>query len=231
MRFLKPILFLFFVIITGNLLAQQKTLVLWYDKPAKEWNEALPVGNGRLGAMIFGGTSEELIQLNEQSLWTGGPVDLNPNPEVPKYLQPVRDALFKDSIGQAVRLLRKMQGPDTEMYQPLGDLIIKQAFSGEPKNYYRDLNISNATSTTRFTADGVQYTREIFSSAPDQVIVIRLKASKSRALNFSVDVAHELQYQKLVTKDKELVLAAKARITNDERRNQKPLIYEDSANC
>jgi alpha-L-fucosidase 2 len=109
----------------SSVFAQQKKLVLWYNQPAKDWNEALPIGSGRLGAMIFGRPGDELIQLNEQTLWTGGPVNLNPNPDAPKYLQPVRDALFKDSIGQAVRLLRKMQGPNTEMYQPLGDLIIK----------------------------------------------------------------------------------------------------------
>ncbi|HVF82475.1 MAG TPA: glycoside hydrolase N-terminal domain-containing protein, partial [Flavisolibacter sp.] len=122
---------LFFLLLTTALSAQQKGLVLWYDAPAKDWNEALPIGNGRLGAMIFGRPGTELIQLNEQTLWTGGPVDLNPNPVAPKYLQPVRDALFKDSIGQAVNLLKKMQGPDTEMYQPLGDIMIKQNLKGE----------------------------------------------------------------------------------------------------
>ncbi|MGZ5189968.1 MAG: glycoside hydrolase family 95 protein, partial [Flavisolibacter sp.] len=222
---------IFIVFISVHAGAQQKKLVLWYDQPAKDWNEALPIGNGRLGAMIFGRPGNELIQLNEETLWTGGPVDLNPNPEAPKYLQPVRDALFKDSIAQAVRLLKKMQGPDTEMYQPLGDIIIKQQFNSDPSNYYRDLNISNATSTTKFTADGVEFTREIFSSAPDQVIIIRLKANKSKALNFSIDVGHELQYQKSVTGNKELVLKGKARITNDERRNPKPFIYEDDENC
>lgn len=90
---------LFFVLLfSESNFAQQKKLVLWYDKPAIDWNEALPIGNGRLGAMIFGRAGEELIQLNEQTLWTGGPVDLNPNPDAPKYLQPVRDLLFKDSI-------------------------------------------------------------------------------------------------------------------------------------
>ena len=210
---------------------QQKNLVLWYNKPAKDWNEALPLGNGRLGAMVFGRVDTELIQLNEQTLWTGGPVDLNPNRDAPQYLQPVRDALFKDSINQAVQLLKKMQGPNTEMYQPLGDIIIHQQLNGEPTAYYRDLNISNATSTTRFTIDGIEYTREIFSSAPDQVIVIKLKAGKAKALNFTVDVGHELKYEKSVTALKELVLKGKARITNDERRNPKPLIYEDSTNC
>ncbi len=209
----------------------QNPLTLWYDKPAKEWNEALPVGNGTLGAMIFGGVKEELIQLNEQTLWTGGPANLNPNPTAQQYLQPVRDAILKDSINQAVKLLKKIQGPNTQMYQPLGDIIIKQQFTGEPTNYYRDLNIGNATATTKFTVNGIEYTREIFSSAPDKIIIIRLKSSKANALNFSVDVKHELQYQKIVAANKELILKGKARITNDERRNPKPLIFEDGVNC
>ena len=202
--------------------------MLWYDQPAKNWNEALPIGNGRLGAMIFGRVADELIQLNEETLWTGGPVNPDPNPDAPKYLQPVRNALFKDSIGQAVKLLRKMQGPNTEMYQPLGNIILKQPLNGEVSNYYRDLNISNATATTRFTVNGVEYSREMFSSAPDQVIVIRLKASVPKALSFSVGVNHELNFSRMITNDNELVLKGKARITNDERRNPKPFIYEDS---
>jgi alpha-L-fucosidase 2 len=220
-------LFAFILIIfsASSLSAQYKNLVLWYNAPAKDWNEALPIGNGRLGAMIFGRPDTELIQLNEQTLWTGGPVNLNPN------LQPVRDELFRDSINKAVRLLKKMQGPNTEMYQPLGDIIIKQKYSGEATNIYRDLNIGNAVATSKFTAGGVEYSKEIFASAPDQVIVIRLKASEAKQLNFSVDVFHELLYKKLVTENKELVLKGKARITNDERRNPKPLVYEDSTNC
>lgn len=211
--------------------AQQKDYKLWYNKPAKDWNEALPVGNGRLGAMIFGRPDAELIQLNEQTLWTGGPVNLNPNPDAVNYLQLVRGELFRDSIGKAVRLLRKMQGPNTEMYQPLGDIVIRQKYEGEATAVYRDLNISKAVSSSRFTADGVVYSKEIFSSAPDQLIVIKLDASKPGALNFSVDVFHELLYQKTVSPNKELVLKGKARITNDERRYPKPLIYTDSNGC
>jgi alpha-L-fucosidase 2 len=113
-----------------------------------------------------------------------GPVDHNPNPDAPNYLQPVRDALFRDSIGEAMQLLRKIQGPDTQMYQPLGDIVIKQPFTGEISGYYHDLNISKATSTTKFTVNGVEYTREIFSSNPDQVIVIRMRANKPNALKF-----------------------------------------------
>ncbi|MES2332180.1 MAG: glycoside hydrolase family 95 protein [Bacteroidota bacterium] len=219
------------VCFTSVIAQSKRERVLWYKQPARDWNEALPLGNGRLGAMDFGGVKEGLIQLNEATLWTGGPVDHDPNPNAPKYLQPVRDALFRDSINDAVKLLKKMQGPDTQMFQPLGDIIIKQPFAGEVSNYYHDLNISNATSTTRFTHNNIEYTREIFSSNPDQVIVIRLKANKANALNFSVDVRHELQYQKIVTANKELVLKGKARITNDERRNMKPLIYTDNGSC
>lgn len=210
---------------------QKKEMVLWYNQPAKDWNEALPLGNGRLGAMVFGRVSEELIQLNEATLWTGGPVNPNPNPDAPKYLQPVRDALFKDNIGEAVKLLRKMQGPNTNMYQPLGDIMIRQTLNGEVTGYRRDLNISNATSTTSFKVNGVTYTREIFSSAPDQVIIIHLKASQSKALQFSVDVRHELQYQKSVTADKELVLKGNARVTSDNRRAMKPIIFSDDQQC
>jgi alpha-L-fucosidase 2 len=209
----------------------QHNLKLWYNRPAKDWNEALPVGNGSLGAMIFGRPAEELIQLNEQTLWTGGPANLNPNPAAFQYLQPARAAILKDSINDAVKLLKKIQGPNTQMYQPLGDIIIKQQLSGEPVNYYRDLDISNATATTRFTVGGVDYTREIFSSAPDKIMIIRLTASKSNALNFTVDVNHELQYKKSVIAGKELLLTGKARITNDERGDPKPFIYEDSGGC
>jgi alpha-L-fucosidase 2 len=220
------------LLVCGTVMAQSKeNLILWYNQPAKDWNEALPVGNGRLGAMIFGRSGNELIQLNEATLWTGGPANPDPNPDAPKYLQPVREALFGDSISQAVRLLRKMQGPNSQMYQPLGDILLQQHFTGEPQGYYRDLNIANAVSTTRFTAGGILYTREVFSSAPDQVIIIRLRSSKTGALNFSVGVHHELAYTRSVTTGNELVLKGKARITNDERRNMKSLVYEEDSHC
>lgn len=212
---------------------QDKTnsLVLWYKEPAKDWNEALPIGNGRLGAMIFGRAAEELIQLNEETLWTGGPVDPNPNPAAPQYLSKVRSALFNDSIPQAVSLLKKMQGPNTNMYQPLGDLGIRQQFSGNVENYQRSLDISNAIATTRFTAGGVNYTREMFASAPDQVMIIRLTASKKGALNFSVRNYHLLKSERSINSKQELVLRGKTRIFSDERRNPKPIIFEDSLDC
>jgi alpha-L-fucosidase 2 len=208
-----------------------KNYTLWYTQPAKDWNEALPLGNGRLGAMVFGRPGTELIQLNEQTLWTGGPVNLNPNPGAVNYLQPVREELYRDSINKAIGLLKKIQGPDTEMYQPLGDIIIEQQFAGAATSVYRDLNIATAIASSSFIAAGVHYTRTYFISVPDQVMLIKLKAGKAGQLNFTVNVKHELQYQKNTTPAKELILKGKARITNDERRYPKPFIYTDSASC
>lgn len=220
------------MLLSQVVVSQKKDYVLWYNKPAKDWNEALPLGNGRLGAMVFGRPINELIQLNEQSLWSGGPVNLNPNPTAKNYLQPVRNALFNDSVNVAVKLLRNMQGPNTQMYQPLGDLFIKHLFTDTiVTNYRRSLDISKAISTTRFEHDGVIYTREIFTTAPDQVMVMRLTSSKPKSLNFTIGVSHPLQHKTILTTDNQLVLSGKARINNDERRRPKPVIYSDKDDC
>ena len=205
--------------------------ILWYSTPAKDWYEALPVGNGRLGAMVFGRPSEELLQLNEQTLWTGGPAQPNPNPDARSYLRPVRDALFKDDVSGAVGLLKKMQGPNTQMYQPLGDLQLKQHYNGTASNYRRELDISTAIASTAFDAGGVHYERSVFASAPDQLIIMKLSADKAGALNFDLKTAHELAFRQHVNARQELVFQAKARITSDERRNPKPIVFHDNAAC
>jgi len=208
----------------------QADLGFWYAKPAAEWNEALPVGNGRLGAMVFGRAGDELIQLNEQTLWTGGPADLEPNPQAKQYLQPVRERLFADDVDGVVPLLKKMQGPNTQLYQPLGDLRLQQALTGDVTGYRRALDIGNAVTTTSFDVDGVHYQREVFASAPDQVIVIRLSASQAGALDITLRQAHELAHQVAVNGASELVLRGKARVDNDDYRN-KPVAYTDARQC
>lgn len=225
---MKTIITLFLCCSISLSFGQSKKFTLWYKQPAKDWNEALPLGNGRLGAMVFGNPANELIQLNEETLWTGGPVNLNPNPQAYTHLARVRELLFKDSIPQAARVLRKMQGPDNEMYQPLGDIHIKQQLQGEVENYYRDLDISKAVSGTRFSVNGINFTRELFVSAPDQVIVIRLKSDKKGTLNFTVGASHEHTHRVSTTANKELVLAGKARIGSDKRRAPQEIIYTDS---
>ncbi|MCX2476810.1 glycoside hydrolase family 95 protein [Pedobacter sp. MC2016-05] len=208
---------------------QQQNLskTLWYKNAAKNWDEALPIGNGRLGAMVFGRVESELIQLNEETLWTGGPVDANPNPEAIQYLPQVRKLLFEGQNGQAVKLMKKMQGPNTNMYQPLANLFLKQKLNGSVSNYKRSLDISSAVATTFFQVNGTDFKREIFASFPDQVIVIRLTSSKKQALNISLGLGAELDHAVKI-EGNEIILKGKARITSDERRNQKPLIYSDS---
>lgn len=216
----------------GNHGGENPALIMHYDKPAGEWVEALPIGNGRLGAMIFGGTDRELIQLNEESLWAGGPVDPNPNPESPKYLPLVRQALAAEDYGKATDLLKNMQGLYTESYAPLGDLVINQHYTGQVSDYYRDLNLNNAVATTRFKAGDVAYSRDVFASAPDQVIVVRLDAGRKGALNFDFSLSSPLKYTVSAEDGHTLVLDGRApahadpTYYNDEPI---PIIYRDDA--
>lgn len=211
----------------------QNDTKLWYKQPAKVWTEALPVGNGRLGAMVFGRADKELLQLNESTLWSGGPVKSNVNPNAFSYLGQTREAIFAENYTKAASLARKMQGVFSESYEPLGDLMINQDLNGaEPANYYRDLDITNAVATTHFTVNGTEFTRQIFSSAPDQVIVIRLTSSKPGALNFKVSTKSILEYHNSVVNGNTIAMSGHAPVRNDpsyyKYKNQVPVIYTDS---
>lgn len=206
------------------------SLTLWYDQPAKDWNEALAIGNGRLGAMVYGRAGDELIQLNEQTLWTGGPVNHNPNPQAYNYLKPVREALFADDPAGAVDLLKKMQGPDTQVYQPLGDLKLHQNLTGAVTNYRRQLDIGNAVALTSFDADGVHYEREMFVSAPDQVIVLKLSASRA-ALTIDLATGHELAFTAAVEGGRELVQSGKVRVDNPVQAGPNGIGFQDAESC
>lgn len=190
----------------------QQNLKLWYKQPAKVWTEALPLGNGRLGAMVFGRIGRELIQLNEATLWTGGPVRTNVNPQAYDNLLLAREALLKnEDYAQANEYAKKMQGYFSESYLPLGDLSITQKSKDTiPTAYYRDLDISNAIATTRYTIDGVEYTRQIISSAPDQVIAIRFTANKTGQLNFTLGTGNQLKYQNVVISNNQILMKGQA---------------------
>ncbi|REA59511.1 glycoside hydrolase family 95 protein [Dyadobacter luteus] len=210
---------------------------LWYDKPAKHWVEALPVGNGRIGAMVFGGVEKELLQLNESTLWSGGPVKTKVNTASVDYLPQVRKALLEDQDYQkANELTKKMQGLYTESYMPMGDISITQDFKdAKPTAYYRDLDIANATATTHFTINGIEYKREIFTSAPDNVMLVRFTASKPGQLNFKVAATSQLKYTVEASQTKELVLKGKAPAHVNPSyynpKDQQPIIYEDPSGC
>ncbi|MFV5693406.1 glycosyl hydrolase family 95 catalytic domain-containing protein [Flavobacterium sp. LT1R49] len=155
-------------------------LKLWYDKPATIWNEALPLGNGRLGAMVFGDPSVERLQLNEETIWGGSP-NSNAHPNGLKSLPVVRQLIFDGKYDEAQALTDKemMSKSNNGMpYQTFGSVYI--SFPGHQKytDYYRDLNIDNATAKVKYTVNGVEFTREILSSFSDQVIVVKLSASQ-----------------------------------------------------
>lgn len=229
---MQKILTCLFFIIALNSNAQ---LTIWYTKPATTWTEALPIGNGKIGAMIFGGVEEELLQLNESTLWSGGPIPKNINPESPSYLPQIREALLKNKdYSKANNLTKKMQGLYTESYMPLGDIIIKQKFNAATTSYHRELNIENATSTSAFTVNNIKYTREIFTSAPDNILIIRITANKANALTLDVSAKTLLRYQ-LSTNNNELLVSGKAPAHVDPNYYRKegriPIIYEDSTDC
>jgi alpha-L-fucosidase 2 len=171
--------------------AATEPLTLWYRKPASVWTEALPVGNGRLGAMVFGGTASERIQFNESTLWVGEPRDYS-KPDAVRHLPEIRRLLFEGKQAEAEQLAMRefMSVPLRQMpYQPFADL--KLDFPGHEKaaDYRRELDLDAAVSRVAYEVDGVKFHREIFASAPDQVIVIRLTASEPGKLNFRASFA------------------------------------------
>lgn len=168
-------------------------LTLWYRQPAQKWVEALPVGNGRLGAMIFGGVHQERLQLNEDTLWSGGPKDWN-NPRAKAVLPEVRRAIAAEDYVKADQLCQQMQGAYTQSYQPLGDLYLDFETPEAYSDYYRDLALDDALATTRYRTNGVTFSREIFASFPDQVIVVRLSCSQSGKLSFAARLSSVLHY-------------------------------------
>ena len=218
--------------------SNQQDLKLWYNKPSEKWIEALPVGNGKIGAMIFGGIEDELLQINESTLWSGGPVKTNVNPESKTYLPKIREALLKEEDYTKANLLtKKMQGFYSQSYLPLGDIHIKQNFNNaKPTSYYRDLDIANAVATTTFTINGVTYKREIFTSAPDNILLIRISATKKGALNFTVSSSSQLRFTPKTIGNNELVINGKAPANADPSYynpggGRNPIVYEDPTGC
>jgi len=177
-------------------------LTLWYDKPAAQWIDALPIGNGRLGAMVFGGGEDgafnkELLQFNEDTLWSGQPRDGN-NSAAKNYLAPIRAAVLEQqNYHLADQLCHKMQGLFAESYQPCGNLRLELTHSAPCTNYRRQLDLDTAMVTTTYEIDGVQFQREAFVSAPDQALVLRVTASKPHQLHAAL--AFDSPLQKAIT--------------------------------
>lgn len=165
-------------------------MTLWWRQPAPQWDQATPVGNGRLGGMIFGRVNQERIQLNEDSLWAGGPRDTN-NPEALKHLPEVRRLLFAGRPVEAMALANQylMGNPKTlRPYQSLGDLTLSFPGAEMVSDYRRELDLEEAVVRVSYQVGEVKYTREVFSSGPDQVLVVRLTCSPPGKLSFTVNL-------------------------------------------
>ena len=171
-------------------------LKLWHKQPATQWTEALPIGNGRLGAMIYGGIQQEQLQINEDTLWSGGPHDYS-NPEAYSHLATVRQLLKDGEYDKAEAEAEKMMGkPVHQMaYQPLGDLFLQFPQGETAKEYRRELDLQNAVNTVSYTIADARITRKTFSSKPDQAIVMRLDSNRRGQITFdlSMDSPHPVQ--------------------------------------
>ena len=172
---------------------------LWYDKPAAHWLEALPIGNSQLGAMVYGGVETEEIQLNEETFWSGSPHSNN-SAESKEHLAEVRQLIFAGKEKEAHELIDKyfIKGPHGMRFLPLGSMKLNFQGMQEVSNYKRQLDLSNAITTTKFTANGVTYQRTAFASLTDHVIVVRIVASQKGALRFNVNFDSPLETKRSV---------------------------------
>ena len=195
-------LLLFIACVTAlSVNAQQHKL--WYNKPASHWLEALPIGNSHLGAMIYGGTDTEEIQLNEETFWSGSPHDNN-SAAARDSLQAVRDSIFagKEEAAHAIIDKNFFKGPHGMKYLPLGSVKLKLGHV-DVSDYRRELSLSNALNTTSYIYKGVKYERTVFASQADNVIIVRIKASKKGALTFDVNFDSQLTSQVFNVQDRE----------------------------
>ena len=168
---------------------------LWYNKPAYAFEESLPLGNGKLGALVYGGANNDSIQLNDITLWTGVPVNPNEGGEAYKWIPKIREALFKEDYKTADSLQHYVQGHNSEFYQPLGMINIKDCNQGEFTDYYRELSLDNSLATVHYRRNGIQYTKEYFASHPDKMIAIKLSASQKRSINSDISLTSLIPHQ------------------------------------
>ncbi|HWP40366.1 MAG TPA: glycoside hydrolase family 95 protein [Tepidisphaeraceae bacterium] len=210
---------------TATLLRAQSDVRLWYDKPANPdvWEEALPLGSGRLGAMVFGGTERERIQFNEDTLWTGKPHDYV-REGAGQHLQTIRKAVFANQGNQVTQLIREKFLSDPlrqKAYQPFGDIFIASPGHVMEKiaDYRRDLDLETAIASVSYTIDGVHFRREVFASHPDNAIVVRLDADQPGKINITVQLTSPHEGSTTRVAEGALVLSGQVR---DPKNNNEP---------
>lgn len=217
--FLRLTIFLLIWVVNSSFLdSNPGEMKLWYNKPASNWNEALPIGNGRIGAMVFGSPRQERLQLNEETVWAGGPNN-NIKADAKEVIPKLRELLFAGKYKEAQELADKEMEPwgNSGMpYQLVGDLLIDFPSHANYKSYYRDLNIEEAVASVTYEADGVKYKREMFTSFPDQVLIVRLTADKPGKITFDASFTSPMNHE-LYTEEGKLILSG----TSGDREDQK----------
>lgn len=202
-----------FIIITFICLScfsiSSKELKLWYNSPASIWEEALPLGNSRLGAMVYGIPQHEEIQLNEETIWGGSP-HRNDNPKALTALPKAQDLIFEEKYDEADQLINEtfFGGPHGMPYQTAGSLILNFEDHQNYQEYYRELDLNKAIALTRYKVDGVTYTRETFSSFADDIIIMRISADKKESLNFKASYQNPSNHT-IKTDNNMLILSGK----------------------
>lgn len=206
------LLFIVYVLISSikinaQVVENPNNLTLWYAQPATEWNNALPIGNGRLGAMVYGGIQTEHIQLNEETLWSGGPHNYD-NPDAYNHLSKVRALLNEGEYIKAEDEAQKMMGiPVKQMaYQPFGDLFLMFPQGEKPQNYRHELNLETAVNTVTYNVGSTKFTRKIFASHPDQSIVMRVESDVKKKVSFDLILNSPHNTVTKVQKDGQLLM-------------------------
>lgn len=171
----------------------QAPMILQYDKPADFFEESLPIGNGRLGALVYGGTDDNIIYLNDITLWTGKPVDPNLDADAHQWIPEIRKALFQEDYARADSLQLHVQGPNSQYYQPLGTLHIKDLGLGAVTDYHRSLSLDSSIVKDSYLRDGKMIQREYFASNPDKFIAIRLTGDVNCKIALTAQVPHQVK--------------------------------------
>ena len=191
---MKKLLLLAALLSTVSTIAQnQLPMVLNYDRPADYFEESLPIGNGKLGALVYGGTDDNIVYLNDITLWTGKPVDRNMDADAHKWIPAIREALFNENYQKADSLQLHVQGPNSQHFQPLGTLHIKDLDLGAVSDYHRCLSLDSAIIRDSYRRDGRLTEREYFASNPDKLIAIRLRGSINCRIALTAQVPHSVK--------------------------------------
>ena len=194
---------------------RQQPMRLWFDRPAHLFEESLPIGNGKIGALVYGQPDNCLIYLNDITMWMGKPVDQSEGEGVAKWLPEVRKALFEENYKKADALQLHMQGHNCQYYMPLATMHLTDLNKGTTTGYYRKLNLDSALCSDRYERDGIKYTREYLASNPDNVIAFRLKADRKGAINIRLSLGAQIPC-KLWADGRQLMLTGHAEGDDEE---------------